>query len=503
MTRLLQTFRRLSCLTLVFSLAGCSVFQQRSEMTVFNAAYSQGDYAAAAKAMAVDVDKEEGDPRNHVLERLHQGEAYRLSGDFTEAISAFDKAEAGMKYLDTEGFASTATENVMSVLVNESTRDYHALMSEAILVNTYKALSFLALGNNDYARVEFNRADDRTRRAVDFFSEEIAEQRRALQNDPANARTVQRSIDSGSMRSVIQEQYGNPSGWSVYPNYIVPASTYLNGLYFLATGQGVSDTERASTSLSRVADMAADDTVLRADAKLADALASGRQARSDLPPLVWVVYENGLGPVLEEIRFEVPLFYSYQGETSVVFTGIALPRYRDRPAVSGHLVARGSDDAGVTTVPFASMGKVIRTEMQERFPSILTRAISAAVVKGLIQHKATESFGAAGQLGSIIYTLATTQADLRAWQAMPDHWEAARLERPADGRVQLSDSVHGELGSVDVPDQPFTLIYVKRPTAQGPATVMLLDLQGKQPGHCLVMPGDANGPLPCASAALH
>ncbi|WP_165855901.1 COG3014 family protein [Marinobacter sp. JSM 1782161] len=489
-------WQAVTVLGVALSLCGCSVFQQRDRMAQFNSAYSQGQYARAAGAMQFDAAKGQSGGGRHVLELLHQGEAYRLEGDFKDAIDAFDRAEDGMKYLDTEGFASAASENVMSVLVNESTRDYRALMSEAILVNTYKGLSFLALGNTADARVEFNRADDRTRRAVDFFSEEIAEQKRALRNDPANARMVQQSIDSGSMRSVLSSHYGDPGGWSVYPDYIVPASTYLHGLYFLATGQGSSDIERAATSLQRVAQMAPGNATLKADATLAQALAAGKRSRADLPPQVWVMYENGLGPVLEEVRFDVPLFYSHRGNASMILTGIALPRYRDRASVAGHVQA-STPTIQAATDDFASMGKVIRTEMQARFPSILTRAISAAVVKGAMQYQATESFGIAGQLGSIIYSLATTQADLRGWQAMPNHWEVTRLERPADGEVELSDSVRGRLGTLDVPDQPFTLIYVKRPTAAGPATVMLLDLQGRRPGQCLVLAGGGADPRSC------
>lgn len=498
----LDAVRRLSrygvALMAAITLAGCSVFQQRDQLAQFNTAYTQGNYANAASVMQFEANGN-GKNGNHVLELLHQGEAYRLEGDFQDSIAAFDKAEAGMKYLDTEGFASSATENVMSVLVNESTRDYRALMSEAIMVNTYKGLSFLAEGNGEYARVEFNRADDRTRRAVDFFSEEIAEQRRALQNDPQNARMVQRSIQSDGMRSVLEAHYGDPSGWSVYPNYVVPASTYLHGLYFLASGQGGSDIERASTSLSRVADMVPGNTAVKADAQLAADLASGRLSRAGVPPMVWVLYENGLGPVLEEIRFDIPLFISHGDRASVIFTSIALPRYRERTAVAGSLTAQSGSDESTTTQNIAQMGKVISTEMQARFPSVLTRAISGAVVKGMIQHQATESLGVAGQLGSIIYTLATTQADLRGWQALPDHWEVARLERPANGEVILGDTARGTLGMVDVPDQPFTLIYVKRPTAQAPATVMLLDLEGRRPGQCFTLISGEDERRPCTA----
>ncbi len=472
---------------LVAAMAGCSSFSQRDQMAQFNTAYDKGDYPSAAAAMGLDKDDDKA-PQGKVLELMHQGEALRLEGDYKRSIAVYDRAESGMKYLDTEGFAASASENVMSVLVNDSSRDYRALMSEAILVNTYKALSFLALGDNASARVEFNRADDRTRRAVDYFADEIAEQRRALQKDPGNARAVEQNINSDGIQGVLRNKYGDPAGWSVYPRFIVPSSTYLHGLYFLASGEGRSDFERAATSLERVAQMAPNNPAIAADAELAEALASGEQTRQSLPPMVWLVYENGLGPVLQEIRFDIPLFLSHGDWASVVYTGIALPRYTDRTSVGGSLVATSDDDTRYNTQLVASMGKVIRTEMQARFTSILARSISSAVVKGVLQHEATESLGAAGQLGSILYTIATTQADLRGWQAMPDHWEATRFERPASGELRLSDSQQGALGHLTLPNWPYTLVYVKRPTAQSPATVMVLDLQGQHAGQQFTLP---------------
>ncbi len=495
--RLLRLFltRSLAIVTLV-GVVGCSAFQQRDRMATFNSAYDQGHYQAAANAMALPP-KQGGSGRNDhsgdkVLELLHLGEAHRLAGEYDAAISAFDRAESGMKYLDTESGASSAMGKVASVLVNESSRDYRALMSEAILVNTYKGLSFLAKGNSDFARVEFNRADDRTRRAVDYFSEDIKAQREVVRSGPADAASMRRNVESREVRSMLASRYGDPAGWSVYADYIVPASTYLHGLYFLAAGNGQSDIDRAASSFERVARMTPGNPALAADAELAQSLAAGKLRREELPPMVWVLYENGLGPVLEEIRFNVPLLVSHRDRPSLIFAAIALPRYKDRRAVPGNLIASTDDGLSATTDTMTEMGRVIRTEMQARFPGILTRAISAAVIKGVMQYQATESLGVVGQFGSILYTLATTQADLRGWQAMPDRWEIARLERPASGDITLRDSQQGVLGRVEVPDQPFTLIYVKRPTMASPATVMLLDLQGNNPGQRLVLPGPSN-----------
>ena len=133
----------------------------------------------------------------------------------------------------------------------------------------------------------------------------------------------------------------------------------------------------------------------------------------------------------------------------------------------------------VQTERIADMGKVISTEMKERFPGILSRAVASAISKAVLQSEAADQFGPWGQLFAAAYSVATTQADLRSWQALPDHWEALRVDRPESGSMTLLDNRGKVLGELDIPHQPFTLVYVKRPTLSAPATVIIMDLQGK------------------------
>ncbi|OEY65503.1 COG3014 family protein [Marinobacter sp. X15-166B] len=482
-------------ISVVVLLSGCSAAQHRNQMNLFNSAYATGDYDSALSAVGFDIT--EGQPIDseaHLLNLLHQGELYRLSGRYQESTQAFDLAEEGMKYLDNTGVIGSAAENLLAIMVNDSERDYQALMSEAVLVNTYKGLAFLAAGNNEYARIEFNRADDRTRRAVEYFQNEIAQQQAALEKEAedkeSNAFLVNDNLNSASLHEAVAQNYETPSGWSVLPEFIVPSSTYLHGIYFIANAAGSSDYERAATSLKRVADMNNASAVLQADAKLASALASGRQNPGKLEPQVWVVYENGLGPVLEETRFEVPLllFADDEGTSKLTYYGIALPKYAERPAVPGSIGVVGDSGEAIQTEHLSDMGTVIRTEMKERFPGVLARAVSSAVVKAVIQNQAADRFGLAGQLGASVFALATTQADLRGWQAMPNHWQAARVNRPESGVLTLIDHQGDILGRVNIPQQPFTLVYVKRPTTHGPATVVTMDLQGNRPATLVSLP---------------
>jgi hypothetical protein len=479
-------FRFLVATFLAALLVGCSSFQQKNTMSAFNDAYAVGDYDLAlqvvsfktARGKAVDIDE-------HLLDLLHQAELYRLLGRNQEATKSYDLAEEGMKSLDLANTLEKSSTAFVALMVNDSERDYQALMSEAILVNTYKSLAFLAKGNNEFARVELNRADDRTRRAVEYFSQEIAAQREALnqqaQSGQNTAAMIRNSLNNQSLRNAVSQHYEAESEWSVLPEFIVPASTYLHGIYFLANANSRADYEKAATSLTRVAAMNRASDVLQRDAKLADALAAGQQSVAELAPQVWVVYENGLGPVLEETRIDVPLLIFHGNQQAPAYFGIALPRYRDRAAVPGSLGVLSGADIAVQTERISDMGSVIRTEMKERFPSVLARAVSSAVIKAVIQNEAAENFGVWGQLGAAALTIATTQADLRSWQALPDHWQAARIDRPESGELTLTNTNGHPLGMIVIPDQPFTLLYVKRPTLAGPASVVALDLQGRNP----------------------
>lgn len=476
---------------LTVGLTGCAAQQQRDQITAFNAAWVQGDYAAASQAMkpgqGLTGKKTAEDER--LLELLHQAEAHRIAGDTETAIALYDEAEEGIKMNDTQGAGSRMLETGMAVLLNDAHRSYTPLQSERILINTYKGLSFLQQGDPENARIEFNRADDRTRRAVEHFSEEIQEQQAALHekdtteapNDNKKA-SILKSLGSDQLHARVDEHYGNPSQWTVYSDFIVPAATYLHGLYFLASESG--DLERATQSLNRVAEMEPDNPRLAEDARLAEGLAEGSIQREAIEPLVWVIYENGLGPVARETRFDVPLFLFTRENDDPAYTGIALPRYSRRSAIEDGFQVDDAQDNIPELSPFSPMGKVIQTEMKARFPAMLTRAVTSAVLKAAMQDVAAEKLGVLGRYGSAMLSQATTKADLRSWQALPDHWQVTRLERPSSGQLILKND-SGTLGQIELPEWPYTLVYIKRPSPQGSIEVALINLRGQASGEHL------------------
>ncbi|WP_200181402.1 COG3014 family protein [Ectothiorhodospira mobilis] len=501
--------RHVFLLTLALAVAilsGCAAQHQKDQMTAFNAAWKQGDYTAASRAMEApsSLTGQDASEDERLLELLHQAEAHRISGDTETAIALYDEAEQGIKMNDTRGSGAKMLETGMAVLLNDAHRDYTPLLSERILINTYKGLSFLQQGDTENARIEFNRADDRTRRAIEHFSDEIQAQRAALQErqegenseDPRKA-SILNSLKSDALQSTVENHYGRFSEWGIYSEFMVPAATYLHGLYFLASDSG--DLERALQSLKRVAGMEPEHPRLAADVRLAEALARGSVQRESIEPLVWVIYENGLGPVAREVRFDVPLLLLNREGDDPAYTGIALPRYRERTAVEDGFRIEAPRGEIPPLEPFSPMGKVIRTEMKARFPAVLTRAITSAVLKTTLQDVAAEKLGVLGRYGSAMLSMATTRADLRSWQALPDHWQVTRMPRPSSGQLILANH-SGTLGTLDLPDWPYTLVYIKRPSTLGGIEVDLVDLQGRIPGRHLSFPGSSRAATAVAEA---
>src|SRR3546814_2844605 len=71
----------------------------------------------------------------------------------------------------------------MAVLVNDNVMPYSPAVYDTVMLNTYKALNFWQQGDYDNARIEWNRTDDRQRRASEHFESEIDKQRDEIKKE--------------------------------------------------------------------------------------------------------------------------------------------------------------------------------------------------------------------------------------------------------------------------------------------------------------------------------
>lgn len=452
----------------VISLSGCASVNQAERIDAFNAPFSQGQYCQAAE--------QELQHSPSLIGNLQAAAALRYCQQYDRSNALFDKCEADIKEINEKSLASGMAGSLGAVLINDSVLEYRATEYDGVMVNTYKALNFWKTGRIDLARVEFNRAMDRQRRARERFAAEIQKlkeelaQRQASENEAARqqqrgALDYHRSAYNPEIDAMVRKTYSGLDEFSAYPDFTNPLTTYLAGLFFLSQ----KEYSRAATLLKEVYGMTDANSVVQRDFFCVEQVLNGR---SSCDHSVWVIYENGLGPVRSEYRIDLPL---YLFSDQVSYSGIALPKLIFREQASSSLsVASGTDTPG-KTVFLASMDRVAQTEFRKRYPSIVTRALISAMLKTYGQYQARQELGVFGGFAAALFQKATTAADLRVWSALPKEFQVARVRVPGDGKIRLS-TPNGLPLEVIVPKDRSSIVYVKQPTVYANLVYEIIEL---------------------------
>lgn len=436
----------------IFAVSGCST---TSERIAFDTALAQKQYQRA-EVIALD----EGTKSNQasdLLWSLEAGTLLRYNGKLAQSTTIFDGSEELIKQEELKSGVSSGLSLTASLFINDNITSYQPRVYDRVMVNTYKAINFWALGDFNNARVEWNRTDERQRRAAEYFSKEILQQQERLSFSSKELNnSLSKSLDILDASGVDVEQ------WIPYSDYINPASLYLHGLYFLLNGQGSGDFDRARVSLSRAYAMTRSSQIA-ADLRLV------RNGRSQ-PANIWVIFENGTAARKKEMRIDLPLFIV---TSNITYAGIALPVLTTGTPAYSYLMVNGQKK----TQSFATMDRVIKGEFKTEFTTILIKELTRAISKTLAQSSLLNSDDKTVRLIGQIFAVAqvaTTQADLRSWHSLPYDFQVARVDWPKNGQFTLSTS-DGNLVKVQLPSTPQPLIvYVRAITAGATPQVEIL-----------------------------
>jgi hypothetical protein len=435
---------------------------------MFNASFAQGKYSQAAE--------QELQHSPSLIGNLQAAAALRYCQHYDRSTALFDKCEADMKAISEKSSASGLAGGFGAIMINDSVLEYRATEYDGVMVNTYKALNFWKTGNIDLARVEFNRALDRQRRARERFaaeiqklSEEVA-QRQTSENEAARqqrreAVDYSRSVSNPEIDAMIRKTYSGLDEFKAYPDFTNPFTTYLAGLFFMSQ----HDYSRAATLLKEAYGMSDANTVVQSDLFCVEQVLNGRGLCNSS---VWVIYENGLGMVRGEYRIDLPL---YMFSEKVYYSGIALPMLMFREQASSSLSIHSGTDSSERTVFLASMDRVSQTEFRKRYPSIVTRSIISAMLKTYGQYQARQEFGVWGGVAAALFQRSTTTADLRVWSALPKEFQVAKVRVPDNGKIRIS-TPNGFYLDVIVPSHRSSIVYVKQPTVSAPLVYEIIEL---------------------------
>ncbi len=452
-----------SCMIIISLLFGAcstrSAFMQQDKLQ------TEGKYAEAVAHAREHLDEEDKTARDNLLWELYLGQSQFFDKNLSASIISFNEAERLMKYHRERILAADLSKELGSMLTSDNTRPYIGNAYDGIMLNTYKALAFLQKKDYAEARVEFNRAIDRQRRAKEFFASSIAREKEALAKEQAekqNSAEVSEEVQDVQLQTVIQNHYPELNAYKLYPDFVNPMTNYLAALFALAN----RDSAKGEFLLKETQAMLPLNRTIQTD--YADLTQSEE--------IVWLIYEEGLAPILKEMRIDFPAWIF---TNQVNFISVALPRLHERTGAFEYLSIRYKDQNISQTEILSSMERVMQTEFKKHYPHIVRRSVISAVSKALMQNIAKSSDNDLASFITSVYSILSTQADTRIWTALPKNFHVAKFKKEDRENIDIYSPYNHKIATVKLIPAQHTLIYVKIPTLAHKVHISIFPLGGR------------------------
>jgi hypothetical protein len=278
--------------------AGCSTYKGQNRVIKY---WRQNDLTNAVVEATKMADKK-ATGKDAIIWRLEQGTVLRGAGRYEESNAAFDKAQTRIDQYAQEAKVKVANE-AGALLSNQANLPYVGRAYDGIMLNTYKALNYLQLGEPDKARVELIRAYQRQQAAVEENQKRIekTQQEAAKSKDK---KSMDKAQNDAKFKNKMQGVYTDLDKLKAYSDYVNPFTVFLDGLFFMANPADASDLERARKSFERVTAYNPDNPYAKRGLAVLDGMMQGKP----LPPTTFVIFETGCAPVRDQIRIDIPTF---------------------------------------------------------------------------------------------------------------------------------------------------------------------------------------------------
>ena len=446
---------------------GCRTYEQQNRVIQ---SWHQGNLPSAA-AEATKMADQNANNKDAIVWRLEQGAALRGNGQCEASNKAFDQAQDRIDQYSQEAKVKVGNE-AGALLSNQANLPYTGRAYDGIMLNTYKALNYLQLGEPEKARVELIRAYQRQQDAVADNQRRIEK----VQGEAAKSKdkaTMDKAEQDPKFKSQMQGAYTGLDNLKAYANYVNPFTVYLDGLYFMADAVDASDLERARKSFERVVGFDPDNEYVKQDLATVDDLMNGKP----LTPMTYVIFETGCAPLRGQIRIDIPIIV-----TKVSYVGAAFPTLKPQGNYLPTLTVTANGTSQTTSL-VASMDSVIGLDFKNEMPVVITKTIAATVTKAVAAYAVNQAAGQQdaldglfAQIGTAVYQAAVNVADTRTWTTLPKEFQVCRLPTPPDRKIELT--VGGsQKTSVTIADGTINIVYVKSITATSPLLVTQMKLK--------------------------
>lgn len=358
-----------------------------------------------------DFETQSHDASDKVLTHLHKGMLKRMTGAYSKSNKDFEVAKKEMADL----YTTSITKAVGSAVVNDTVRDYDGDRYEQVLLHSYMALNYIAIGQIDSARVEVLQADVKMREwgetpledpFVRYLSgiifEALGEYDQAIVSYRKAVKVYKQTIN----------KHGLP----------VPNQLKKDFLRLLAQEGMRNELRQYEAEFGIKYDQ------------------NDEQGKG----YVIAVLDSGLGPV--KSQHTIMTWAPAIGQR----LKIALPAYKGkaRPTKQARVVIN-DQSYGFDTVE--NIDGMARKALEEEMPSITLRAVARMVVKEKAAKEAEKRGGQYGGLLGLAFKIGgmvSEVADTRSWSSLPQEIKLVRI--PLDpGKYNARIEIMGHGGVID------------------------------------------------------
>ena len=448
---------------------GCKTYEQKNTAVKY---WHEGNVTNALVEATKNADSNANN-KDTIIWKLEQGAILRANGQYDDSNKAFDTAQ--VKIDDYEAKAKVRVgQEAGALLSNQAELDYEGRSYDGIMLNTYRALNYLNLGEPDKARPELIRAYQRQQDAVEANKKRI-EKVQAEAAKEKDKEAIKKAENDPSFQSQMSgTNYANLENLKPYTDYVNPFTVYLDGLFFMVNAADGSDLERAHKSFERVAGFLGDNSYIKADLATVDGLIAGKP----LEPTTYVIFETGCAPVRDQIRIDIPIIVA-----KVSYVGAAFPKLKPHGNYASDLTVLSGTNAIPTTL-LCDMDSIIGLDFKNEMPVVITKTIAATVTKAIAAYAINQAAGQqsamAGlfaQVTTAIYQGAVNIADERTWTTLPKEFQYCRFTTPTDRKIELKTPDGRQTMPVTIIDGTINLIYVKSINATSPLLVTQIKLK--------------------------